>query len=282
MRSQDMRETRQGNRGYRPDDPLKAVRPARIGGQAQEEDRDVLLGPRAVKEAFAAGRQINKVVLAKGCGSADAESEIRALAKEAGVPVQLVERAALERISSGENHQGIVAFVAPYKYAELEDLINLGLARSRPLFLVLLDGIMDPGNLGSVIRTANAAGADGVVITARRCAQVNSAVARSSAGALEHTPVARVSNLNYAIDKLKSQGIWVAGLDMDASQTIWEADLKGPLAVVIGSEGAGMSRLVGERCDFMLRIPMSGEISSLNAAVSFAIVAYERVRQRGV
>jgi len=148
--------------------------------------------------------------------------------------------------------------------------------------LVLLDGIMDPGNLGSVIRTANAAGADGVVITARRCAQVNSAVARSSAGALEHTPVARVSNLNYAIDKLKGQGIWVAGLDMGAEQTIWEADLKGPLAVVIGSEGAGMSRLVGEKCDFMLRIPMAGEISSLNAAVSFAIVAYERVRQRGI
>lgn len=282
MRPQNMAETRQGNRGRRLDDPRRAARPATPDGQEQGDDKDVLLGPRAVKEAFAAGRQINKVVVAKGCGSADSESEIRALAREAGVPVQLVERAAIDRISAGGNHQGIAAFVAPFQYAELEELMNLGLARSRPLFLVLLDGIMDPGNLGSVIRTANAAGADGVVITARRCAQVNSAVARSSAGALEHTPVARVSNLNYAIDKLKSQGIWVAGLDMDAEQTIWEADLKGPLAVVIGSEGAGMSRLVGEKCDFMLRIPMAGEISSLNAAVSFAIVAYERVRQRGI
>ncbi|HOA14841.1 MAG TPA: 23S rRNA (guanosine(2251)-2'-O)-methyltransferase RlmB [Bacillota bacterium] len=268
-------------RSAAPKRATKPVVPNRVESKATEvhEDRDLLMGPRAVKEALLAGRQFNRISIAIGSEKAGEASEIRALAKQAGVIVQLVERAALDRMSGGMTHQGVVGSVAPFDYAELDDLFNLALGRKEPLFLVFLDGIMDPGNLGSIIRTANAAGADGVVITSRRCAQMTSAVARASAGALEHTPVARVSNLSFAIEKAKAAGLWVAGLDMGGEQTIWEADLKVPLAVVIGSEGTGMSRLVEEKCDFTLKIPMLGKISSLNAAVSFALVAYERVRQ---
>ena len=256
------------------------LKPHAAAGPAQQES-DYLLGPRAIMEAIAAGREFNRIIIAKGSENAKEASEVWNAARSKGIIVQLVDRAALDKVSMGGNHQGIAAMVAPFAYAELDDLLNLSLGRSRPLFLVLLDGIMDPGNLGSIIRTANAAGADGVVITNRRCAPVTSAVVRSSAGAVEHTPVARVSNLSYAIDKIKAAGVWVAGLDMEGKQTIWEADLKMPLAVVIGSEGEGMSRLVGEKCDFVLRIPMMGRIGSLNASVSFSVVAYEVLRQRG-
>ena len=252
----------------------------RAGGEGGAHESDYLLGPRAVLEALSSGREFNRIMIAKGSEKAREASEVWNAARERGVQVQLVDRAAIERIASGQNHQGIVAFVAPFKYAELDDLLNLPLGRKEPLFIALLDSVMDPGNLGSVVRTANAAGADGVVITARRCAQVNSAVVRSSAGAVEHTPVARVGNLSQAIDKLKSAGVWVAGLDINGDRDIWEADLTGPLAVVVGSEGTGMSRLVSEKCDFTMRIPMAGKIGSLNAAVSFAVVAYECVRQR--
>jgi 23S rRNA (guanosine2251-2'-O)-methyltransferase len=252
------------------------------GDAAMNLEEDLLLGPRAVVEALAAGREFNRIMIAKGSEKARDASEIWNLARAKGVQVQLVDRAAIDRLAAGSNHQGIVAMVAPFAYAELDDLLNLSLGRAKPLFLVLLDGIMDPGNLGSIIRTANTAGADGIVITSRRCAQVTSAVVRSSAGAVEHTPVARVSNLNYAIDKVKSAGLWVAGMDMEAEQYIWDAKLTGPLAVIIGSEGEGMSRLVREKCDFVLRIPMMGKIGSLNAAVSFAVVAYEILRQRGL
>ena len=243
-------------------------------------EADYLLGPRAVLEALSSGREFNRIMLAKGSEKAREASEVWNAARARGVQVQLVDRAAIERIAAGENHQGIAAFVAPFKYAELDDLLNLSLGRKEPLFIAMLDSVMDPGNLGSIVRTANAAGADGVVITARRCAQVNSAVVRSSAGAVEHTPVARVGNLSQAIDRVKAAGVWVAGLDMDGDRDIWEADLTGPIAVVVGSEGSGMSRLVSEKCDFMMRIPMAGKISSLNAAVSFSVVAYECVRQR--
>lgn len=251
-----------------------------IGPDAGAQESDYLLGPRAIMEAIASGRQFNRILIAKGSEKAKEASEVWSASKAKGIQVQLVERAAIDRIAAGENHQGVAAFVSPYRYADLEDLMNLSLGRDKPLFLVVLDGIMDPGNLGSIIRTANAAGSDGVVITSRRCAQISSAVVRSSAGAIEHTPVARVGNLSQAIDKLKAAGIWVAGLDMEGKQSIWEADLAMPLAVVIGSEGQGMSRLVSDKCDLVLRIPMAGKIGSLNAAVSFSVVAFEAVRQR--
>ena len=188
-------------RSAAPKRATKPVVPNRVESKATEvhEDRDLLMGPRAVKEALLAGRQFNRISIAIGSEKAGEASEIRALAKQAGVIVQLVERAALDRMSGGMTHQGVVGSVAPFDYAELDDLFNLALGRKEPLFLVFLDGIMDPGNLGSIIRTANAAGADGVVITSRRCAQMTSAVARASARALEHTPVARVSNLSFAL-----------------------------------------------------------------------------------
>lgn len=253
---------------------------SRAGVEGSAKEADYLLGPRAVLEALSSGREFNRIMIARGSEKAREASEVWNAARARGVQVQVVDRAAIERIAAGENHQGIAAFVAPFKYAELDDLLNLSLGRREPLLIAMLDSVMDPGNLGSIVRTANAAGADGVVITARRCAQVNSAVVRSSAGAVEHTPVARVGNLSQAIDKVKSAGVWVAGLDMEGDRDIWEADLTGPLAVVVGSEGSGMSRLVSEKCDFMMRIPMAGKISSLNAAISFSVVAYECVRQR--
>lgn len=253
--------------------------PRRTNTEPERPDADLLLGPRAILEAFAAGREFNRISIATSSENAAETSKIRALAKQAGVVVQLVEKAALDRIADGAKHQGIIASVAPYKYAKLEDLIEKAQRGEGQPFLVFLDGIMDPGNLGSIIRTANASGAQGVVITTRRCVQVTSAVARASAGALEHTPVARVANLAYAIEKAKEAGIWVAGLDMEGSRNAWDADLTGPIALVVGSEGSGMSKIVTDKCDFMVKIPMSGKIASLNAAVSFAMVAYERMRQ---
>ncbi len=231
-----------------------------------------LEGRQPVREALLANRPINKLFLAKGAKDL---GPILDLARERGVVVEWTHRAKLDKLSGGRIHQGVIAQVAPYHYAELEDLLTA----EEPLLLIL-DGIEDPHNLGSLLRTAESVGASGAVIPKRRAAPITPTVEKAASGALAHLPVARVSNLAQTIDELKEHGLWVVGCDMDGEQTLWEADLTGSLAVVVGSEGSGVSRLVKEKCDFIVRLPMLGKISSLNASVAGGIVLYEVLRQR--
>jgi len=231
-----------------------------------------LEGRQPVREALLANRPINKLFLAKGAKDL---GPILDLARERGVVVEWTHRAKLDKLSGGRIHQGVIAQVAPYHYAELEDLLTA----EEPLLLIL-DGIEDPHNLGSLLRTAESVGASGAVIPKRRAAPITPTVEKAASGALAHLPVARVSNLAQTIDALKEHGLWVVGCDMDGEQTLWEADLTGSLAVVVGSEGSGVSRLVKEKCDFIVRLPMLGKISSLNASVAGGIVLYEVMRQR--
>ena len=240
-------------------------------------NENLLTGRNPVTEALRSGRTIDKLMVQTG-----AEGSVKvilALAKERGIPVHFVKRAALDRVAGQENHQGVAAFVASARESSLEEMLALAESRREPPFLVLLDGIEDPHNLGAIMRTAECAGAHGVLLPKRHSAGMTDTVARTSAGAVEYLPWARVSNLTQTIDHLKSLGIWVAACDMDGSP-LYATDLRGPLALVIGGEGSGIGRLVREHCDFAVRIPMKGRISSLNASNAAAVLMYEAVRQR--
>jgi len=242
-------------------------------------DFDKLEGRNPVMEALKANRTINKVLIAKG----DREGSIKqivALAREKGIVVQEVERSALDNMSSTHAHQGVIAYVSPKDYVDVDDILKVAGDKGEPAFIILLDEINDAHNLGSILRTANAVGAHGVVIPKRRAVGLTAAVSKASAGAIEYVPVARVTNLAQTMDYLKEKGLWIAGTDTSGEKPFYKSDLKGPIALVIGSEGEGMGRLVKEKCDFIVNIPMMGEISSLNAAVSAAIVMYEVHRQR--
>jgi 23S rRNA (guanosine2251-2'-O)-methyltransferase len=247
----------------------------------EEFGQDRLEGRNPVMEALKAGREIDKILVQKG-ERAGSIVRIIALAKEKRIVVQEVERQKLDILSSTGVHQGIIAFVAMHQYVEVEDILAKAAEKGEHPFIILVDEITDPHNLGSILRTADAVGAHGVIIPKRRSVGLTAVVAKASAGAIEYVPVARVSNLSQTIDKLKEQGIWVVGADMDGEQTLYEADLKGPIGLVIGSEGEGMGRLVKEKCDFLVRIPMKGEISSLNASVAGAVLMYEVFRQREI
>lgn len=246
---------------------------------SQGESGYVIWGRRPVAEALEAGRDFNRIVVARG----GADPKIIAMARQRRVPVAEVDRAALDRIvreAGGGTHQGVAAYVSPINYVELDELVRRAHDAQEQLFVSVLDGIEDPQNLGSIIRTADAAGAHGVVIGSRRGSQVSPAVAAASAGAVAYTPVARVTNLTRGIQQLKQAGAWVVGTAPDADRSLFEADLTGPIAVVVGNEGRGMSRLVGEACDFTVSIPMAGRVGSLNAGVAWAVMAFEIVRQR--
>lgn len=241
------------------------------------ENENILTGRNPVTEALRSGRPIDKLMVQTG-----AEGSVKVvlgLAGERGIPVHFVKRAALDRVAGQENHQGVVAFVASARESSLDDMLALAERRGEPPFLVLLDGIEDPHNLGAIIRTAECAGAHGVLLPKRHSAGMTDTVARTSAGAVEYLPWARVTNLTQTIDHLKSLGIWVVACDMDGGP-LYASDLRGPLALVIGGEGSGIGRLVRSRCDFAVRIPMKGRISSLNASNAAAVLMYEAVRQR--
>lgn len=240
---------------------------------------DVLIGRNAVAEALKAGRSINRLLLAGGDRDGSV-AEIRALAKERGAICQTVERAKIEAIAGGLRHQGVLAYVAPVAYAELDDILAAAEEKGEPPFLLLLDELEDPHNLGALLRTADATGVHGVLIPKRRSVPLTATVAKTSAGAVEYVPVARVGNIAQTLKMLKEKGFWVAGADMDAPATCWEADLTGALVLVVGSEGHGMSRLTRELCDFVVRMPMVGRINSLNASVAGSILLYESMRQR--
>ncbi len=237
----------------------------------------IVVGRNPVREALRADRSINKIYLARGMKIA-ATSDIIKLARDKQVPVQNVDRQFLDHMAPGSVHQGVIAQVAPYAYVELEDMLD-AIKDEDPL-LVLLDEVTDPHNLGAVIRSADAAGAHGVIIPKRRAAAVTPVVVKSSAGAVEFVPVTRVGNLVRTIELLKERGIWVVGAHPDAAQLVWDAPLLGPLAIVIGGEDKGLGRLVREKCDLLIKLPMAGRVNSLNASVAAALVLFDAVRQR--
>lgn len=240
---------------------------------------DLVEGKNTVLEALRANRPINKVLVAEGINQRGMQ-EIYRLARELGVPVQQVDRRKLDAIAQTQSHQGVIAQAAPKAYVDIDEILAAAAQSPSPPLLVLLDDLEDPHNLGAILRSADAAGAHGVVIPKRHGVPLTAAVARASAGAVEYVPVARVGNMVQTIDFLKGKGIWVAGATMEAVKPHYEEDFSGPLALVIGGEGKGLSRLVKEKCDFLVRIPMQGRLNSLNAAVSASILLFEAVRQR--
>ncbi len=258
----------------------KKSRPRRREDLPREQEADGLIeGRNAVIEALRSGAAIDKIYIAKGDTDA-ALGHIAAKGKAAGAVVVNVDRRKLDFMSRTHSHQGVIAVSAVREYAEVEELLERARERGEQPLLVVCDELSDPHNLGAVIRTAECAGAHGVIIPKRRSAGLTAVVAKTSAGAVAHLPVARVPNLTQTLQDLKKQGIWVFGTAADGETALYEADLKGPAALVIGSEGSGMSRLVAQQCDFRLSIPMRGKLNSLNASAAAAIVLYEAVRQR--
>ena len=245
----------------------------------EESYKDQIEGRNAVLELLETGKDINKIFILKG-EKHGSINKIISIAKERKIVIVEVERAKLNKIAMSDNHQGVIAIVPPFDYCEVEDILNFAKEKSEKPFILILDGIEDPHNLGSIIRTAETAGVHGIIIPKRRAATVNSTVHKVSAGAVEHVKIARVNNLNETIKYLKENDIWICGTDMDARNYYYNEKFDGPIAIVIGSEGFGMSRLVKENCDFLVKIPMKGKITSLNASVSAGIVIYEVVKQR--
>jgi len=243
-------------------------------------NQEYIVGKNPVIEALKSNRDINKILIAEGSQRASMQ-QITQLAKEGNVLVQYVPKKKLDQITD-QNHQGVLAYVAAYKYAELDDLFNAAERRNEPPFFLLLDEIEDPHNLGSIMRTADAVGAHGVIIPKRRAVGLTATVAKASTGAIEYIPVVRVTNMARTIDELKERGIWIAGTDAKGKQDYRELDGTLPLGLVIGSEGKGMGRLIKDKCDFLVQLPMAGHVTSLNASVAAALLMYEVFRKRHV
>ncbi len=247
---------------------------------AVPEETDKLEGRNSVMEALKANRTINKLFISKG----EKEGSIRqiiAMARQKGIITTEVDKSVLDGMSTAKSHQGVIAYVAVKDYVEVDDILAAAQEKGQPPFIIILDEISDPHNFGAILRTANAVGAHGVIIPKRRAIGLTTAVSKASAGAVEYVPVSRVTNISQTIEYLKKNNVWVVGTDSTGEKAFYESDLKGPIALVVGSEGEGMGKLVREKCDFVVNIPMQGEISSLNASVAAAIVMYEILKQRG-
>ena len=250
--------------------------------QDEKEERtfdDQIEGRNAVLELLESGKDINKIFIEKG-EKHGSINKIIGIARDRKIVMVEKDKRQMEEMAQTENYQGVIAIVPPFEYAEVDDILNLAKERGEKPFVLLLDGIEDPHNLGSIIRTAETAGVHGIIIPKRRAASVNSTVNKVSAGAVQHMKIARVTNLNDTIRELKEAGLWIIGTDMDAKTYYYDQDLTDAICVVIGSEGYGMSRLVKENTDILIKIPMKGKITSLNASVSAGIVIYEAVKQR--
>lgn len=235
-------------------------------------------GRNAVLEAFRAGKTIDRLFVLDGCQDGPIKSIIRE-AKKGDTIITFVKKERLDQISETGKHQGVMAYVAAYEYAEVEDILNIAKEKGEPPFIILLDSIEDPHNLGAIIRTANQAGAHGIIIPKRRAVGLTATVAKTSAGAINYTPVAKVTNLAVTMEELKDKGLWFVCADM-TGETMYNLNLKGPIGLVIGSEGEGVGRLIKEKCDYVAKIPMFGNIDSLNASVAMGVLSYEIVRQR--
>ena len=246
--------------------------------EEKRTNENMIEGRNAVLEAFRSGKTVDKLYVQDGCKDGPVQTILREARKQDTI-VQFVGKERLSQLSETGKHQGVIASVASYAYSTVEEMLALAKERGEDPFLILLDNIEDPHNLGAIIRTANLAGAHGVIIPKRRAAGLTAVVAKTSAGALHYTPVAKVTNLVKTMEELKEQGLWFVCADMDGER-MYDLNLKGPIGLVIGSEGEGVGRLVKETCDFVASIPMKGQISSLNASVAAGVLAYENVRQR--
>ncbi len=259
---------------------IGAPPPGAAGPRAADPEERAVVGRRAVLEALRAGQPVSRIFVSRAAHGRGALREIVAEARARRIPVQAVDPRRLDALGRGAPHQGVAALAAVQPLVALDDLLRRARERGEVPFLVLLDGVEDPRNLGAVIRTAEAAGAHGVVVPRRRAAGLSPAVARAAAGATAHLPVAGVSNLVGAIERLKAEGVWVIGADPAASERYDEVPLAPPIALVLGSEGRGLHRLVRERCDRVVRIPLHGSVASLNVSVAAALLLYEVVRHR--
>lgn len=241
-------------------------------------NEDYIIGKNPVIEALKSSRDINKILIAEGSQRGQMQ-QITQLAKEANVIVQFVPKKKIDQITD-QNHQGVLAYVAAYQYAELDDLFAAAEKKNEPPFFLLLDEIEDPHNLGSIMRTADAVGAHGIIIPKRRAVGLTATVAKASTGAIEYIPVVRITNMARTIDELKERGVWIAGTDAGGKEDYRKFDGSIPLGLVIGSEGKGMGRLVRDKCDFLIHLPMAGKVTSLNASVAASLLMYEVYRKR--
>ncbi len=240
-------------------------------------DNNIVFGRNSVLELLSGDRDIDKLLVAKG---SDRNGDIISLAKRKKIIISTAEKQKLDELTEKGNHQGVVAFVSEIKYAEVSDILAKAKNAGEAPFVIILDEITDPHNLGAIMRTACSAGCHGIIMPKRRSCPVNGTAAKVAAGAAEHLLVARVSNLASAVETLKKEGLWIVGTDMHGDRCHYDADLTGPLGIVMGSEGEGMSRLMTEKCDFLVKIPMPGPTESLNVSVATAVITFEALRQR--
>lgn len=252
---------------------------SKIKDKEEKSYDDQVEGRNSVLELLESGKDINKIFVTKG-EKHGSINKIIAIAKERKIIVVEKDKRQMEEMAGTVNYQGVIAIVPPFEYCEIEDILEEAKNKNEEPFVLILDGIEDPHNLGSIIRTAETAGVHGIIIPKRRAASVNSTVNKVSAGAVEHMKIARATNISDSIEKLKKEGLWICGTDINTDKYYYKQDLKGPLAIVIGNEGSGMSEKVRKNCDFLVKIPMKGKITSLNASVSTGIVVYEAVKQR--
>lgn len=243
------------------------------------KDKGFVEGRNPVIEALNAGREIEKILIQDGNKSGSI-NKIKGKAKDKGIVIQYVPKSKLDSISLTNAHQGVVAYVSAHNYKTIEDMFDLAESRDEKPFIIILDELEDPHNLGSIMRTAECVGAHGIIIPKRRSVGLTGVVAKTSAGAIEYIPVAKVSNIVQTIEELKKRGLWIYGADMKGKENFYDSDLKGSIGLVVGSEGKGISRLVKEKCDVLLKIPMKGKVSSLNASVAASILMYEILKQR--
>ena len=274
--TREMRETSDAARKRRDREPGRSDKGSFSEDRAERQDSNIIIGRNPVTEALKAGREVDKLLVTSREGSM---TKILAMAKEQGIPVMYVDKAALDRVSQGKAHQGVAAYVSPYAYSTLDDIFAKAAEKEEDPFIIILDGLEDPHNLGAIMRTAECAGAHGIIIPKRHSCGLTETVAKASAGAIEYMPVAKVTNIAQTVDDLKERGVWVAACDMGGTD-YYRTDMSGKIAVVIGSEGFGVSKLVREKCDFVVSMPMVGKITSLNASNAAAVVIYEIRKQR--
>ncbi len=292
MRNNDNYKNNKSGRDYKAGRSGRDFKERRLASKNREEDNDIVIdsdenldglkieGRNAVHEAFRSGKTIDKVFILDGCNDGPVIT-IKKDATKQGTLIKYVSKERLDQISDTGKHQGVIAFAAAYHYSELEDVFKLAEDRNEPPFVLILDNIEDPHNLGAIIRTANVCGAHGVIIPKNRAVGLTGTVYKASAGALNYTPVVKVTNISNTIQELKDKGMWFVCADMDGTP-MYDLDLKGSIGLVIGNEGSGVSRLVKENCDMIASIPMKGEINSLNASVAAGVLSYEIVRQRNM
>ncbi len=240
---------------------------------------DQIEGRNSVLELLESGKDINKIFVTKG-EKHGSINKIIAIAKERKIVIVEKDKRQMEQMAQNQNYQGVIAVVPPFEYCEIEDILNVAKEKEEEPFILILDGIEDPHNLGSIIRTAETAGIHGIVIPKRRAASVNSTVNKVSAGAAQYMKIARVTNITDTIERLKKEGLWICGTDINTDKYYYNQDMTGPLGIVIGNEGSGISEKVKKNCDFLVKIPMKGKVTSLNASVSTGIIIYESLKQR--